>query len=180
MAVREKLGLVEFDVIWTQIKQRGMCLNIPTSQALEPKLEDCGGQHPRSVLCRSTLIWQYLARLPWVVLHPIVTFIGLSSASTHPNKLIVLSSRLLTGNPLVDAQVQTIKTIPKKVRHGLKSASLLSKITDSRTCTSSVPVKLCVARAGIRVDLRRAGHQPAGGQSDVQRVDTASMSRVYI
>lgn len=62
MVVREKLGLVEFDVIWTQIKQRGMCLNISTSQALELKLEDCGGQHPRSILCRSTSIWQYIAR----------------------------------------------------------------------------------------------------------------------
>ena len=147
---------MEFDVIWAQIKQRGMCLNISTSQALGLKLEDCGRQHPRSVLCRSTSIWQYIARPPpWVVLHPIVTFIGLSSASTHPNKLVVLSSRLLTaaGNPFVDAQVQIIKTIPKKVRHGLKFASLLSKITDSRTRTSSAPVKLCVARVGIRVDL---------------------------
>lgn len=119
---------------------------------------------------------------PWVVLHPIVTFIGLSSASTHPNKLVVLSSRLLTaaGNPFVDAQVQIIKTIPKKVRHGLKFASLLSKITDSRTRTSSAPVKLCVARVGIRVDLRcMMGGSPASrGTDDVQHVDTASMSRV--
>jgi len=97
MVVREKLGLVEFDVIWTQIKQRGMCLNISTSQALKPKLKDCGG------------------------LRPIITFIGLSSTSTHPNKFVVLSSRLRTGNALVDAQVQTIKTIPKRVRHALPS-----------------------------------------------------------
>ena len=39
MVLQEKLGLVEFDVIWTQIKQRGMCLDISSPQAQAGKLQ---------------------------------------------------------------------------------------------------------------------------------------------